>query len=469
MIFISELAYSLHLGSDKNKKNVSREKAKTNKSGTTSLSNNAIQNASHLTRVDKHNYRKYDDMQDDIVIVRGTDSLVNDVKNLYIKEFDEARIKYNKKQTRNDRKINDYFEHISNNDKNDLACEIIIELGDMEFWGDKDDKFKRKMTDVFNQQIKDLEKVVPSFKVANATIHYDESSPHLHIVGVPIKNGNKNGMSKQVGKSTIFTKDSLRVIQDTMRIYCINSFNKVYNSNKELKAKLKGRNEDVPIKNMEKEYNRIKKQADVNRQRLEKVSNKTKDTLEKSKQVKDIVNNLKPTKITKNNFIINNDDIEIIKNYIDKVDDNVSEIKTVNDLTNVIEDFETALKTHNEQVEDLQLTINKQDKTIKSLESTITKKQETITKRDKKIEGLNQDIIKLEDKISGLEKIIETWKKLWKKFLDFLQDKFFGSQQDSDIYEQFINDLANKKILDSKDIDYIENGFISKEKDDYEM
>ena len=109
------------------------------------------------------------------------------------------------------------------------------------------------MTDVFNQQIKDLEKVVPSFKVANATIHYDESSPHLHIVGVPIKNGNKNGMSKQVGKSTIFTKDSLRVIQDTMRIYCINSFNKVYNSNKELKAKLKGRNEDVPIKNMEKE------------------------------------------------------------------------------------------------------------------------------------------------------------------------------------------------------------------------
>lgn len=60
MIFISELAYSLHLGSDKNRKNVSREKAKTNNSGTTSLPNSAIQNASHLTRVDKHNYRKYD-------------------------------------------------------------------------------------------------------------------------------------------------------------------------------------------------------------------------------------------------------------------------------------------------------------------------------------------------------------------------------------------------------------------------
>ena len=466
---MDKLSYSFHLGNDKNKSKKSRQSIKNGKVIDKVFNNNAIQNANHLSRVNKHNLRKYDDNQELIEVIYGTNNLYDDVKNLYIKEFDEARIKYNKKQTRNDRKINDYFEHISNNDKNDLACEIIIELGDMEFWGDKDDKFKRKMTDVFNQQIKDLEKVVPSFKVANATIHYDESSPHLHIVGVPIKNGNKNGMPKQVGKSTIFTKDSLRVIQDTMRIYCINSFNKVYNSNKELKAKLKGRNEDVPIKNMEKEYNRIKKQADVNRQRLEKVSNKTKETLEKSKHVKDIINNLKPTKITKNNFIINNDDIEIIKNYIDKVDDNVSEIKTVNDLTNVIEDFETALKTHNEQVEDLQLTINKQDKTIKSLESTITKKQETITKRDKTIEGLNQDIIKLEDKISGLEKIIEAWKKLWKKFLDFLQDKIFGSQQDSEIYEQFINDLENKNILDSKDIDYIENGFISKEKDDFEM
>lgn len=466
---MDKLSYSFHLGNDKNKSKKSRQSIKNGKVIDKVFNNNAIQNANNLSRVNNHNLRKYDDNQELIEIIYGTNNLYDDVKNLYIKEFDEARIKYNEKQTRNDRKINDYFEHISNNDKNDLACEIIIELGDMEFWGDKDDKFKRKMTDVFNQQIKDLEKVVPSFKVANATIHYDESSPHLHIVGVPIKNGNKNGMSKQVGKSTIFTKDSLRVIQDTMRIYCINSFNKVYNSNKELKAKLKGRNEDVPIKNMEKEYNRIKKQADVNRQRLEKVSNKTKETLEKSKQVKDIVNNLKPTKITKNNFIINNDDIKIIKNYIDKVDDNVSEIKTVNDLTNVIEDFETALKTHNQQVEDLQLTISKQDKTIKSLESTITKKQETITKRDKKIEGLNQDIIKLEDKISGLEKIIEAWKKLWKKFLDFLQDKIFASQHDSEIYEQFINDLANKKILDSKDIDYIENGFISKEKDDFDL
>ena len=99
-----ELAYSFHLGSDKNRKNSSKEMAKNNKSVTTSLSNNAIQNAKTLSRVDKHNYQKYDDRQDEIVIVRGTASLYNDVKELYLNEFEEARIKYNETQ-RETRKI----------------------------------------------------------------------------------------------------------------------------------------------------------------------------------------------------------------------------------------------------------------------------------------------------------------------------------------------------------------------------
>ncbi len=48
---MSELAYSLHLGIDKNRKNVARTKAKSNTGGTTSLSNNAIQNARQLSLI----------------------------------------------------------------------------------------------------------------------------------------------------------------------------------------------------------------------------------------------------------------------------------------------------------------------------------------------------------------------------------------------------------------------------------
>ena len=66
-----------------------------------------------------------------------------------------------------------------------------------------------KMTSVYTKQVEDLELLVPNFKVASAIIHYDETSPHMHVVGGPIKYKNKYGLSKQVGKSDVFTKSSL--------------------------------------------------------------------------------------------------------------------------------------------------------------------------------------------------------------------------------------------------------------------
>ena len=207
-----ELAYSIHLGSDKNRTIKAKEIAKTNPSGTTSFSNNAIQNAKQLSDANKHNLRDYDKNRDDIFVIYGSNNLFNDVRDLYLQEFEQAKLEYNEKQTREDRKINDYFYKISQDSQRDLACEIIIELGDMDFWKDKDMKYKKRMSDVYNEQVKDLMKVVPEFKVANAVIHYDETSPHMHIIGVPVKYDYKKGMKKQVAKSQIFTKSSLKVI-----------------------------------------------------------------------------------------------------------------------------------------------------------------------------------------------------------------------------------------------------------------
>ena len=58
---MEELSYSLHLGNDKNKSKKARRTAKTNETNTTSFNNNAIQNQWALSKVDKHNLRKYDD------------------------------------------------------------------------------------------------------------------------------------------------------------------------------------------------------------------------------------------------------------------------------------------------------------------------------------------------------------------------------------------------------------------------
>ncbi len=379
VIFIQKLAYSFHIGNDKNKSKRSRKNIKNGVVVDKVFNNNAIQNAQQLSRVNKHNLRKYDDKIELIEIICGTNNLYEDVKKLYIKEFDEARKEYNDNQNRNDRKIEDYFFHISNNNKNDLACEIIIELGNMEFWKDKEDSYKRKMTEVFKEQIQDLDKIVPSFKVANAVVHYDEASPHLHIVGVPVKDGNKNGMKKQVGKSTIFTKESLREIQDTMRVYCRESFNKIYDTNIELLDKLDGRNDDIPIKDMNKQYNYFKEHADRSRERLERLNSQTKDTLSKSNEVKEIITNLKPTKISKNNYVISEEDKKTIYDFAKIVDINVDGIKNIDDLTSLMDDFENNFQNYTNNIDDLELELKlSKDKILRNKIKLLNKEKKTL-------------------------------------------------------------------------------------------
>ena len=158
-----ELAYSIHLGSDKNKTAKAKQTEKNNPSGETSFANNGIQNATQLSKVNKHNLRDYDDNKDNIYILYGTENLYQDVQDLYLQEFEQARFEYNNKQTREDRKINNYFKHISQDKQKDLACELIIELGDMDFWNDKSLDYKMNMRYVFNEQVQDLMRIVPDF------------------------------------------------------------------------------------------------------------------------------------------------------------------------------------------------------------------------------------------------------------------------------------------------------------------
>ncbi len=286
------LSYSFHLGNDKNKTKKARQSAKNNASNTTSFSNNAIQNIKQLGKVNHHNLRKYDNNQELIKTIKGTNNIVNDVKDLYKLEFESARIEYNNKQTRDDRKIKDYFYKISDDTKHDLACEIIIELGDMHFWENKSQEEKYKMVQVFTEQVKDLENIVPEFKVANATIHFDESSPHLHIVGIAIKDNCKTGMTKQVGKTTVFTKESLKVIQDKMQECCIKSYNNIYGLNEKLKEKQKGRNKDISSNDMEF-FNETKNKL---RENIDELKNEVKNLEDTKNDISSEVDNLSSEK-----------------------------------------------------------------------------------------------------------------------------------------------------------------------------
>ena len=387
-----ELAYSFHLGSDKNKSKVAKKVSKGNVSGTTSLSNNAIQNANDLSRVNKHNLRDYDNQRELITTIYGADNIVNDVKQLYLQEFEDARIEYNNKQTRNDRKIDNYYKKVCES-QNDIACEIIVELGDMDFWQDKDNEYKYKMTDVYNEQIQDLAKILPTFKVANATIHFDETSPHMHVIGVPVIDNCTRGMKKQVGKSQLFTKESLTKIQDKMRNACIKSYNKFYDVDSRLKTKQKGRNQDINVKEMDN-YREIKRKLEQERKKLENANKQTKKIDNSSKDIVELLDNLKPMPFSKNNSQISNENIENIKKYIKDVTDVTKTVRSVNDLNLSIKEFEHASFEIEEENKTLKYQIELKDKDIKELKKDLSAKEKIITKLREEKESLKAQLKK---------------------------------------------------------------------------
>ena len=387
-----ELAYSFHLGNDKNKSKLAKKVSKGNVSGTTSLSNNAIQNANDLSRVNKHNLRDYDNQRELITTIYGTSDIVEDVKQVYLDEFEQARIEYDNKQTRADRKIGNYFEKICNS-QNDIACEIIIELGDMDFWKDKNEEYRLKMIDVYNEQVKDLIKIVPTFKIANATIHFDETSPHMHIVGVPVVENCTRGMKKQVGKSKIFTKTSLTETQDKMRNACIKSYNKFYEVNTRLKEKQKGRNQDINVKDMG-DYREIKKQLAKKEQKLEKANTQTKAIDNISNDVDKILNNLKPTLMNKNNMVISSEDVQKLKNYTRDVKDITKTVRSVNDLNMAISDFEHSAFEIEKENHSLKYELELKDNEIGDLKKELSTKDKIISKLQTEKEKIKQELQK---------------------------------------------------------------------------
>lgn len=207
----------------------------------------AITSKSKLTAVAKHNLRKYkssDYSKDNIVIVYGTSNLIDDVKIVYHKEFDEVLEEYNKKQTRPDRRIEDYFEHVAGKEQ-DMAVEIIIQIGDREFWKEYDDT-KSYIKLSYEIILGELIKRLPQFVVANAVVHLDEDSPHMHIVGVPVADGYKKGLSKQVSKRKVFTREVLsQVLQDELREVANKEVNDWFWE--QIKEKSKGRNHDLAV------------------------------------------------------------------------------------------------------------------------------------------------------------------------------------------------------------------------------
>ena len=207
----------------------------------------AITSKSKLQGVAKHNLRKYKSdgySSENIILLEGTENLYQNVRTIYQQEFNEAVREYNEKQKRPERRIDDYFEHVAKLDQ-DMAVEIIFQCGDKQFWEEHEDS-KERMYNVYRYVLSRLQEYLPDFKVANAVIHFDEASPHMHVVGVPVWSGAKKGLSKKVSKRNVFTPSTLSVVlQDKLREEARSCFK--FNIHEVIGDKKKGRNHDLSV------------------------------------------------------------------------------------------------------------------------------------------------------------------------------------------------------------------------------
>lgn len=215
----------------------------------------AVSNTSKLNGVCKHNERRYkssrsyDKENIKVMYSRTNENLYKDVQQVYHDEFDEPLKEFNQKQNREDRKIKDYLKHVSDSKSNDVAAEIIIQIGDQDFWKDRSMEFKKSMIPCFQEQLDRLKELCPDFKIANAVVHLDEKSPHMHVVGVPVAEGYKRGLSKRCSKTKVFTQKSLEKLQKAMR-HDISLPTCVAEVDSTLKKRSEGRNRDLTKKEL---------------------------------------------------------------------------------------------------------------------------------------------------------------------------------------------------------------------------
>ena len=178
-----------------------------------------------------------------------------------------------------------------------------------------------------------------------------------------------------------------------MRNACIKSYNKFYEVNIKLKEKQKGRNQDINVNEMGN-YREIKKQLKQKEQKLEKANNQTKILDNSSNDIKEILNNLKSTKLNKNNMVISNEDVQKIKNYTEDVKDIIQTVRNVNDLNMAIKDFEHSSFEIEKENRSLKYEIELKDNEISNLKKELSTKEKIIGKLQTEKEKLKQELQK---------------------------------------------------------------------------
>ena len=120
-----------------------------------------------------------------------------DIRTVYHELFDGALARYNEKQTRKDRVIDNYYEKIRTGKQEKPFEELIIQIGNKDDMNasSENGQLARQMLDEYMQSFQQRN---PTLRVFSAHLHMDEATPHLHIDFIPFTTGSKRGLETRV-------------------------------------------------------------------------------------------------------------------------------------------------------------------------------------------------------------------------------------------------------------------------------
>ena len=429
---------------------------------------NAIDSMDKIKRCDLHNNRKYKNNKNEQIdlslskyniTLKGTKNITEDIRKFYKEEFGEAVYKYNQKQKDERRKIVDYLEKI-NKERNNIAVEFIFQIGDKQDWEEVSIEDKAKTKDIFEKAIGILEK--RGIKTVNASLHLDETSPHLHLIAVPVVENQKRGLEKQVSQRQVLTLKTLYEVRKEVEEIFIQEYNKIYGTSKELKKgceiedhlsvedykdtkkilevakKLGDRKEfkrelDINLSELDEDLKNLKEEIETKKEeqskltRLEKeldivIKELKREKEEKEKEIADLQKNVKSKEELekdlkerkkdlleiKNEVEFKNEELESAKNSLIAIQNNIDEQyfleSQLKDKINEYNRINEELKTKTIEVKDIEEKVKANDE-IMSVYKT------KINSFDDDLEKIKKEAEEKEKKKEQEETLLQTRKK----------------------------------------------------------
>ena len=417
---------------------------------------NAIKSEKDLKSIDAHNNRKYKNKNNqeldpekshENVVIVGTNNIIEDVKKVYKDVFTEAVYDYNMKQKREDRKILDYYNQINNDKQTNLAVEMIFQLGDSEHWKDKSMEDKKKMVSIYSKAIDILKD--KNIITAQATVHLDESSPHMHLIAVPIAENNKRGVSKQVSQNKVLNIKAIKEIREEIEKVFINEYKKTYKEDITLKKGSELPDHlDVKKYKKAKEIMKVAKDYEYNNDIKDTLEAELENTKEEIKEIKEKLNKAEKEK----------------ENNIEKIED----VKTeTNNLTSELTKLETSKKNKEKEKDDIEKELDLYQQKIKDYKEKIIEDKKEAERLEEEEKKTAEDLKEKEKKIKEVKEELDKKNKEYNDQLtekNNLEEKKKKLEEDKKNIENAYNLEKENIIKDSEE----KRKALLKEKDDLE-